>query len=280
VSNAAETYSVSPSVPGIAVSGDTGSFTLAPGASKTLSLTFTRTTATLGARARGSLTLAGGTHTVRIPVAIRPVAIAAPTEVTGSIAQGSTSYSVTPGFSGPLTAAVTGLVGATPTAGTVTSGAYVDGVTSAATKSYALEVPAGTTLARFDLDATSDLDDLDLYVYRKGTGGTLEPVDLSASAAADERVTLRNPAAGSYLAFVNGYDAGHGGAFTHTAWALGSAAAGNLAVTPSPTVATIAVPQSLTATWTGLATGQRYVGWIGYTGPDGQADDITVVSIS
>ena len=103
VSNAAETYAVSPSVPGIAVTGDAGSFTPRPRCVQDPLADVHPDDAALGSWAKGSLTLTGGTHKVRIPVAIRPVAIAAPTEITGTIAQGSTSYSVTPGFSGPLT---------------------------------------------------------------------------------------------------------------------------------------------------------------------------------
>ncbi len=279
VSAEAETYSVAPALAGVAVTGDTEPFSLAPGASKTLSLTFTRTSAPLGSWAKGTITFVGSTHRVRIPVAIRPVAIAAPAELSGSIADGSTTFSVTPGFDGSMMTSVTGLVGATPQAGSVATGEYVATVVSAATKSYTLEVPAGVTLARFDVDATSDLDDLDLYVYRRDSAGALQIVDVSASAAGDEQVTLRAPEPGTYVAFVNGYDTGQGGAYTHTAWALESANSGNLTVTPSPATATLATPLSLTATWSGLTAGQRYLGWLGYTGPDGLAADITVVSV-
>ena len=158
---------------------------------------------------------------MRIPVAVRPVALAAPAELAGSGTSGSTAYSVTPGFSGTLTSTVTGLVGATPAAGPVAAGALTP-TDSATTKVYTVTVPAGPTLARFDLDATNDGDDLDLFVYR---GATL--VGQSASASGDEQVTLDDPTAGTYTVAVNGYEtSAGGGSFAYTGWVLGSGCGG------------------------------------------------------
>ncbi len=72
------------------------------------------------------------------------------------------------------------------------------------TEVYHVVVPAGTRAARFSLDAVSNTDDLDLFVYQ---GGVL--VDLSATGNADEQVTLIDPAAGTYDVYVNGF-AGNG----------------------------------------------------------------------
>ena len=58
-------------------------------------------------------------------------------------------------------------------------------VADADTRQYKVEVGAGTVAARFSLDAADDTADLDLFVY---LGGVL--VDLSASGAADEQVTV------------------------------------------------------------------------------------------
>ena len=54
-----------------------------------------------------------GGHTVRIPVAIRPVAIAAPAELTFTTATGPSSWNVKTGYAGTLTASTRGLVPAT-----------------------------------------------------------------------------------------------------------------------------------------------------------------------
>ena len=81
-------------------------------------VTFTRTTATLNAYTGGQLTLTGDDyHVVRIPVVIRPVALAAPLEVSGN--GGAINYNVTFGYSGPFGATARGLVPATVTADTV-----------------------------------------------------------------------------------------------------------------------------------------------------------------
>jgi hypothetical protein len=268
VGSASETYTVSENVAGLSIVSDVPSFTLAPGASQVLHLTVTRDDAPLGDWAKGSLTLQGSTHTVRIPVAVRPVAISAPAEVTGSGTSGSLTYSVTPGFTGNLDTSVVGLTGATPTSDTVVSGAFTPAA-SAATKVYTLVVPAGTAIARFDVDDATNTDDLDLYVYKDGS-----LVDLSASAAGDERVTLVNPEAGTYTAYVNGYDTGGGGAYSYTQWAVPPVDAGNLTVSDN-VPATLATPLDITATWSGLTAGQRYLGVISYAG----ADETTVVSI-
>ncbi len=263
-----ETYSVTSAVPGMTVTASPKSFTLAPGAKQVVQITLTRDKATLGAWAKGNLTLNSRAHTVRIPVAVRPVAIAAPSEITGTGSEGSVDFSVTPGFTGNLDTSVTGLVGATPVAGSVVNGPFAPAET-AATKAFTLVVPAGTKVARFDVDASGATDDLDLYVYQAG-----KLVDLSASAAGDEQVTLTDPAAGTYTAYVNGYDTANGGGFSYTQWAVPGVDVGNVTVTDNVN-ATLATPVTLTARWSGLDATQRYFGFIGYAG----AADRTMVSI-
>jgi hypothetical protein len=275
VSNASESYTAAASVPGMDVSVSPSSFTIAPNSTQVLSITLTRTTATLGEWAKGNLTLSSTSHTVRVPVVVKPVTISAPGEVHGTGTSGTTDYVVTPGFTGTLTTTVSGLVGATPTTATVAAGPYSleNPVESAATKKFSLTIPAGTKLARFDVDATSNSDDLDLYVYKDGTF-----VMWSATSSADEQVTLHDPAPGEYTAYVNGYDTRGGGGFAYTQWAVPATDAGNLTVTGAGPV-TLAVPQTLTASWSGLTAGMRYLGFVAYTGPDGVAPNRTVVSI-
>ena len=57
----------------------------------------TRTTAALNAYTGGQLTWTGGGYTVRSPIVVRPVALAAPAEV-------NKSYAVTFGYDGPFSA--------------------------------------------------------------------------------------------------------------------------------------------------------------------------------
>ena len=269
VGSARETYTASSAVPGLTVSVSPSSFTLDPGQVQALAITITEDTAALGSYAKGTLSLTSTGHTVRVPVAVRPVAVAAPEEISGTGTSGSTTFDVTPGSTGTLDTSVSGLVGAPAQSGVVANGPFAPGPATAATKVYTLTVPAGTSLARFDVDAAGATDDLDLYVYQ---GSTL--VGLSASAAGDEQVTLTDPAAGTYTAYVNGYDTANGGNYAYTNWAVGSAPLGNLTVTDN-VPATLATPVTLTATWSGLTAGLRYLGFVGYAGSTVR----TVVSI-
>ncbi len=67
------------------------SLTIDKGKTGTFTVKFTRTTATLNAYSGGQLTWTDGSHNVRIPMVVRPVALAAPAQVAGS-------YNVTFGY--------------------------------------------------------------------------------------------------------------------------------------------------------------------------------------
>ena len=67
---------------GVTVVPSLNSFTINPGATKQFSVTFTAAGATLNSYIGGQITWTGDKgHVVRIPVVIRPVALAAPTQV-------------------------------------------------------------------------------------------------------------------------------------------------------------------------------------------------------
>jgi hypothetical protein len=103
---------------------------------------------------------------------------------------------------------------------------------------------------------------VDLFLYRNG-----ELVGQSAGGTAEETVRLDQPAAGAYDLYVVLFGAAPG-TTTLTVptfgWALGSAAAGNITVTPASTPATAGTPVTLTASWSGLTAGTRYLGRIAY----------------
>jgi len=271
---AAATYTASASVPGFDVTVSPSSVTLAPGEEKTFTVDFTRTDAALGEWAIGSLTWSDGTHHVRSPIAVKPVAVAAPTEVHGDAsASGSEEFEVTPGFTGDLDSSVAGLVGVTPAADSVAPGAFDinDPVADADTKVYHVDVAAGTKAARFSLDSADDTADLDLFVYLDG-----ELVDLSASGSADEEVTLLSPEEGTYDVYVNGF-ATPGGSTSYgiSNFVVPDSAVGNATVAPDPAAVTVGVPVTLTASWTGLDTAKRYFGVISYA----DANSVTFFSV-
>jgi len=281
VDDTAATYTASADLAGFGVTVSPSQFTLAPGAEQAFTVTITRTDAPLGQWASGHLTLTGGGHTVRSPIAVQPVTVSAPSEVhADASASGSKEFSVTPGFAGTLNATLHGLVGVTPIADSVVTGPFDINapVADADTKRYQVTVPAGTEAARFSLDAGNDTADLDLFVFK---GGAL--VDLSASGAADEEVTLVAPAEGTYDVYVNGF-ATPGGSTTYQLanFVVGAADLPNSGVTTGVSV-NIGVPATLTATWTGLDATQRWLGVISYAGQTANGpvstDLVTILSI-
>lgn len=279
VDDAPARYTAEVDVPGIDVEVTPRRFTLAPGAEQTFTVTFTledATIAPLGEWAIGTLVWSGGGHTVRSPIAVEPVAVSAPTEVHGEAsATGSESFDVVLGSEQPLTMSVAGLVGVAPTVDTVTTGEFDinDPAADADTKHYQVVVAAGTAAARFSLDAHDDTADLDLFLYLDG-----EFLDLSASGAADEQLTLLAPAAGTYDVYVNGFST-PGGSTTYglANFVVAPTDAGNLTLSPNPVPppANLGEPSTVTATWAGLDPTHRYFGVVSYAG----ADVVTFVSI-
>jgi subtilisin family serine protease len=274
VTGSSATFTASASLPGFEVTVTPKKLTLAANETKSFTVTLSRVDAPLGEWAKGSLTWSNKTYQVRSPIAVRPVAISAPTEVHGDAsAAGSKTYQVTPGFTGSLTNSVAGLVGVTPEAGSVATGAFDTAapVDDAATNKYSVVVAEGTKVARFSLDSDDDSADLDLFVYK---GGQL--VDLSASGAADEQVTLLSPAAGTYDVYVNGFATPGGATAYHQSnFVVGPATVGNASVSPNPASVTGGQPTTLTASWTGLDPAKRWLGLVSYNG----ATDVTLLSV-
>jgi subtilisin family serine protease len=275
VGGSTATYKATASVAGFKVAISPSTLTIQPGDEETFTVTFTRGNAAFDTWAKGALTWSDGNHTVRSPIAVRPVEVSVPSEVHGDTTpNGSEAFTIVPGFSGNLSTSVSGLVGVTPIADSVVTGAYdIDNpVADSDTKHYQVTVPTGTVAARFSLDSSDDSADLDLFVYK---GGNL--VDLSASAAADEQVTLLSPADGTYDVYVNGFDT-PGGSTTYglANFVVSAASAGNGFVTPNPASVTAGVETTLTANWTGLDSTKRWFGVINYTG----TPNITLFSVN
>ena len=90
--------------------------TVRPGGTATFKVIIARTTAPLNEYTFGSLTWVPNSpklNAVRSPIAVKPVAFAAPDEVTGTVAGGSTQISVTPGYTGTMNTDVDGLIPST-----------------------------------------------------------------------------------------------------------------------------------------------------------------------
>ena len=261
VGSGAATYTASfTGMAGFSVVVTPASLTLAKGATAPFTVNFTRTTAALNAYAGGQLTWTDGIHNVRIPMVVRPVALAAPTQVSGS-------YNVTFGYTGPFTAEARGLVPAAITAGVVADDP-TDGscsLTSPNAQLISAVVPAGTTYARFSLfDAdVNPGSDIDLCVF---SGTTL--VGSSGGGTSAEEVNLVNPAAATYTVVVHGWGVVGSSPFKLHTWLLGSTAAGNMTVT-APAAANIGGTGAIDLSFSGLTTGTKYLGSVVYGGVAG-----------
>jgi hypothetical protein len=283
VTNTAGTYNASVSgMSGVTALVTPSSLTLAPGETKSFTVAFTRTTAALNAytvNSSGQLTwtqTAGGSHIVRIPIVTRPVAIAAPPEVTGT--SSGITYDVKTGYAGTLNFAARGLVPATTFPETVAQDPdqTFDPNDPTGTVHEDIVVPAGLKLLRVGIDEgfiTPSGTDLDVYVYRGGTR-----VGQAADGDSNEMVTFTDPPAGTYTVYVHGFNTnGPSANFTLFSWQLGSADAGNMTV-PGPATATVGGTVPVDLSFTGLVGGTWYLGQTVYN--DGTSDiGTTIVNV-
>jgi len=249
---------------------------IAAGATASYSVTFTRTTAALNAYTGGQLTWsgsnAGGTYTVRSPIVVRPVALAAPTEVSGS-------YNVTFGYTGTFSATARGLVAAATTLGAVaddpTDGAC--SLTAPNAQLIPVTVPAGTTYARFSLFDADVNEGADIDLCVANSAGTI--VGSSGSGTSAEQVNLLNPAAGTYTVVVQGWGVVGSSPFKLHTWLLDSTAAGNMTVS-APASATIGATGAINLSFSGLTAGTKYLGSVAYSGSVAGLPNPTIVSVN
>ena len=277
VGSAAATYTASVSgMAGINTVVSPASLTLNPGQTGKFTVTFTTTSAPLNAYVGGQLTWSDGKHNVRSPMVVRPVALAAPAQVTGT--GGEIKYPITFGYTGTFSATARGLVAATTEERTVVDDP-TDGACSLTTPNaqiHNVTIPAGTTYARFSLfDAFTDgEDDLDLCVFLGATS-----VGSSGSGTSAEEVNLLNPAAGAYKVVVQGWGTdGPDAKYTLFHWLLGSTAAGNMTVA-APASATLGATENVSLTFSGLTPATKYLGSVAYAGSATPLPNPTIVRV-
>jgi subtilisin family serine protease len=261
---AAGTYTASVVAPaGTTVSVSPSTLAFAAGETKSFTVTITRTTAPFGAYTSGKLTWTSGATTVRSPIVVRPVGIAAPATVTGTTATGTFAFDARSGFTGTLSFGARGLQVAATTAGSVAddpTNSFVVG--GPGVTAHAVSIPSGTTYARFSLfDANVDgAHDLDLYVYK---GTTL--VGSSGSGTSAEEVNLVNPSAGAYTVYVHGWQTAGGGTANYTLfkWSLGASGTGTYLTLPASRAVTVGTLTSISVPWAVPAAG-KYLGILDY----------------
>ena len=189
----------------------------------------------------------------------------------GTGVSGSLDYEVTFGYAGPFEVDPWGLVAATKTAGTVVDDPANDinvalgtgvGITV-----HEVAVPAGTEYARFSLfdDYTDGVDDLDLYVF--GPGPNFPFAGGSGSGTSEEEVSIDEPAAGTYMVIVHGWQTdGPDANYSLFNWNIAAVDAGNMTVTSSAATAVLGATATISVDWAALEAGTKYLGAVAYNG--------------
>lgn len=270
---------------GIAVSDLPASFTIAPGASQTWNVKFTRTTAAVNVWTFGAIKwTAGDGRTVRLPVAVRPATLGAPATFTAAAPadSGSLTWNVQAGYTGTLDARGYGLVADAPTPTTVaqdpdqdistgpfTSGVYFEDFTLAAgNRLYTAATFNSTTEAGADLD---------LYLFYDFSGDNNITFDelaaVSGGGDSNETIQLIRPPAGKFRILVHGWGTagGDGSAVTLHKWTLPNPAAPDptslsaQAGTGDPFAVTTGQIVPITANYAGITgPGTQYRGTVEY----------------
>jgi hypothetical protein len=280
---AAGTYTATVEAPlGVSVAVEPSSLELAAGESGSFEVTFTTEAgAEYDEWVFGSLTWSDGDHSVRSPLAVRPVELAAPTEVFGSGVEGSLSYDITFGFTGPFDAQPAHLIPAAREAGHVDDDPSNDINIALGTCDFGsfpfectgitwhfVPTPAGTEHLRVSLfdDFTDGEDDLDLYVFGADSGANVAG---SGSGTSAEQADVFNPDESGYLVAVHGWatdetTGGPGANYTLFSWAVGTGTDTNLTVT-APATATLAESGTVEVAWSGLTADEKYLGAVVYS---------------
>lgn len=267
----AGTYTATVDVAGVNAVVEPASITLAEGESATFTVTFENETAAIDEWATGFLTWTNGSIDVRSPIAVYPTAADAPADLYGQGINGTIDYTVTPGADGDMPLNVSGL---TPVilhedadnpvpghSGNENSGDENNDVF------FVLELAEDADVARFDLNSSDDAgSDLDLVVYHLLTADatSAEEIWQSATASADEQVTVINPAAGFYLIQVNVYETTGPMTWDLTTGVVDGADEGALTATPNPIAGVQGEAAPVALNWTGLTANTRYLGFVQY----------------
>ncbi len=173
---------------------------LAPGESADVRLRVSaRPTATVDRDVTGWLVWKGDRHRVRIPVAVRPTAVAAPDAVDAPVAAGEVVVRGRSGNGRTVRLHSTGLVAAETSPVSLAPGDFDRGDprADADTAARAVTVPPGTAVVRVrgDDDTGAALP-VDLYVYR-------DDELVETSSARGDGVTLTNPEPGDYTVYAH-----------------------------------------------------------------------------
>ncbi|TFW16878.1 S8 family peptidase [Duganella callida] len=293
VSGEAESYAIAPTLSGYTVSASPATLAVGPGETKSFSVTLTRGSAPDNVWQYGDVTLSSSKHVVRIPLTARSgKPLVAPVVVASIKPSGNVMFSVTTGFAGRMSASTAGLKAITKS-GALSVARLTTSVGSIADMQAACNSGAtGTTLVPFTFPASTVAASFELFDADTGAPGhedidmllltgNGQLVDYSASDGSNEAILLTAPPAGSYKVCVLGYAPANG---VSTTFKLSSAVVstadtgGNLKVLlPSQVYA--GGSATVATTWSGLASGNRYLGGVQLKDPTGNPVGATAVLV-
>jgi hypothetical protein len=273
------------------VTVEPSSITLDPGASASFEVTIENRNAPAGEWRFGSLNWSDGTHNVHSPIAVNARTVVAPEAIAGTGEDGSESFDVTFGFNGTYTPGAHGLVEPFLTAFSVTddpADEFGFDFGDDEPLVYLFEAPEGAAALQFStFDAYNDQPghDMDLYVFYCPDFFCTQ-VGGSFTFTSNEQVRIPLPLNDPdiddpYAVFVHGFDTA-GGATANGIffdWTV-EGPTGNLTVDPASIAATIGGSGSVTASWSGLASGpaEKWFGAVSHSNAAG-IQDLTYVSV-
>jgi subtilisin family serine protease len=287
VANKTQTYKVKVEAPkGYKVEVSPSTITLAPGDSASYEVTFTNKKAPLDEWRFGSLTWNSGKYQVRSPIALKAAAFDSPDEVSGTGTDGTTSFGVLFGYTGPYVAEALGLSPDTGASGSVVqdpdqtwpSGDDGAGV---ATHDFTLTGSAilRITMSEADLTGVDPANtDIDLYLYKDGDPTNV--VAASTNGGTDETIEMVNPEDGNYTLVVHGWQVkpdGSTAGYTFHLWDVPNTGGGSLQIDSAPTSAVTGSTGTIDLSWAGLEPGS-YLGAVAH-GDGTQTFGYTLVSV-
>jgi subtilisin family serine protease len=273
--------------PGIGVAVTPPTLALGPGESAEFDVTVRVESGPLDAWRFGSLEWTSGDRSVYSALAIRPISVTAPAEITALGESGTFNFPVEFGYTGAYIPGVHGLRLPLIINGFVDNDPSktftfrtTDGVTA-----HLIDVPPNEAYLRFALfDALTDgNDDLDMYVYYCPDNVNCSKIGESGGPTSDEEVNVLLPVGGRYAVLIHGFETdqvagGPGANYQLLAWSFGlNDDQGNMTATGPPFV-NAGTTDQVTVTWSGLLPNTIYLGGISHNTPNGLAG-ITVIRI-
>ncbi|MCB5273625.1 Minor extracellular protease vpr [Arthrobacter sp. SO5] len=267
------TYRAKTDLPGVKVTVTPSVLTFgAAGEKKSFKVSFENQNAALGKFAMGSLTWQGANKNVASPIAVRPQAVMAATDVafTSEGGTGSGDIKLVSGSNSPINMTLDGLSKADSAGIELVPGEAVLGATNASNYAKEVQVPAGVKLAKFSVYSADPNADFDMFVVNPAN-----QLIQVATSSASESLSIPNPAPGTYRIFINLYASPNGQPTKASVdAAILGANVGNATLTPNPLRLANGQTGKVTLNWKGLAVGS-YIGRVTYAG----ASEPTFVSV-